>query len=318
MGAEQWVAAGEIARRQFGVLSLRQLQHELGVTRSALAHAVQRGRLERMFESAYRLPGSSDWRQRAMAATLVAGQGCAISHQSAGALYKLSGLEKFTTPIHVSMPERRPLSLPEAFVVHRPRHPFLVSSHQGIPTTSITRTLVDLASVLDEEALEFALDDAQHKFRDLGRQLEHTLGHLKAQYPGIAALRELVRIRAGRCTESPLELRLWRVLRKVGLDPPCLQFKVFHEGRYIMRVDFVWPEHRIALHADSFLWHARRNAFDHDARQRSQLAALGWVNLFATERSLTDPKWFDDLRRVIRSRDPQLPLALSGTEARVT
>jgi len=253
-----------------------------------------------------------------MAATLVAGQGCAISHQSAGALYKLSGLEKFTTPIHVSMPERRLLSLPDAFVVHRPRYPFLVCNQQGIPTTSITRTLVDLASVLDEEALEFALDDAQHKFRDLGRQLEHVLGHLKVQYPGIAVLRELVRVRAGRSTESRLELRLWRALREVDLDPPCLQFKVFHEGRYLMRVDFVWPLHRIALHGDSFLWHARRDAFDKDARQRSQLAALGWLNLFATEPSLTDSGWFEDLRRVIRTRDPQLALALNGTEARVT
>jgi predicted DNA-binding transcriptional regulator AlpA len=313
MGGLQWASVVEVARKQLGVVSLEQLRHTCGVSRSALAHAVERGHVERMFPSAYRLPGGvSDWRQRAFAATLVAGEGSALSHHTAAAIYGLAGFEKYTTPIHVSMPSRRGLSLPGPFVIHRPLHPFLVCQHRRMPTTSIARTLVDLAGVVGEEALEIALDDAHHKFKELGLQLEGVLGRISPRYAGVAALRELIRVRRGLNTESALEVKVWRALRKAELDPPRLQLEVHHDGRFIMRVDFAWPVHRVALHVDSFYWHSRRQAFDTDARQRSQLAALGWVNVFATERSLRDPAWFEDLRRLVRERSPQLALELSS------
>ena len=311
MGVAQWMAAAEMAKAQFGVVSLAQFSGELGITRSSLVSALHRGRVERLFHSAYRFPGGDgDWRQRAFAATLVTGPGSAVSHHTAGALYKLAGLEQCTRELHVSVAGRRSRSLPSPFIVHRPQQPFLVCTHLRMPTTSITRTIIDLAGVLEEEALEIALDDAQHRFRDLGPQLEKILGRLKRQYPGLATLRELVRVRQGRCTESALEVRAWRALRKASLDPPRLQFEVHDAGHSVMRVDFAWPQHRVAIHTDSFLWHARRNAFDTDARQRAQLASLGWANVPVTRRSLEDGAWLEGLRRLLQQRRPQLDFAL--------
>jgi len=265
-----------------------------------------------MFEGVYRFhEARHDWHQQAFAATLLGGQGSAISHQTAGALFRLAGLERpNASRIHLSLPHRTRVRPPPNFVIHRPRHPFLITRQHTIPTTSITRTIVDLASVLDEEALEIALDDAHHKYRNLGDWLETTLNRLNPKYPGLGTLRALVRARRGRVTDSPLEVRVWRVLRKAGLDPTRVQFEVFADGEYVMRIDFAWPDHRVALHVDSFLWHSRRAAFDADARQRTRLAALGWANVVVTNDTLRDSGWLDDLRRLLEERAPQLALAL--------
>ncbi len=312
MVMDQWKAAAAKARSQLGVVTHDQLRGELGISRSAIAWAVERGRLERMFERAYRFhEATNDVHQQALAATLLAGDGSALSHQTAGALFRLAGIGPATSSrIHLSVPHRRTLSLPPHFIVHRPIHPFLLFRQHGLPTTSITRTLIDLASVLDEEALEIALDDAHHRFKVLGDRLEATLNRLDPRYPGLGALRELVRARRGRRTDSPLEVRVWRVLRKAGLDPARVQFEVFADGEYVMRIDFAWPEHKVALHVDSYRWHARRAAFDADARQRTRLAALGWANLTVTSQTLHESAWLDDLRRLLHERAPQLTLAI--------
>jgi very-short-patch-repair endonuclease len=103
---------------------------------------------------------------------------------------------------------------------------------------------------------------------------------------------------------------VWRALRKANLDPPRLQLEVHHAGHYVMRVDFAWPRQRIALHADSFLWHARRDAFDTDARQRSVLASIGWANVIVTRHSLRERTWLQLLERLLHERRPQLTFSL--------
>ncbi|MDP1829963.1 MAG: hypothetical protein Q8L48_42265 [Archangium sp.] len=79
----------------------------------------------------------------------------------------------------------------------------------------------------------------------------------------------------------------------------------------MIRVDFAWPLHRVALHVDSFLWHAQRQAFDRDADQRSRLAGLGWLSLSVTSASLRDKGWLDQLRRALEQREPQQSLFIS-------
>ena len=56
---------------------------------------------------------------------------------------------------------------------------------------------------------------------------------------------------------------------------------------FIARVDFAYPELRLAIEDDG-LWHAERRAFLDDRRRLNRLDAAGWVVLHVT---------VDDLRR---------------------
>lgn len=311
MGLEQWLAAAALSKKQFGVISLAQLRNDLQVTRSSIRTAVARGRIERLFDSAYRFPGAEDdWRQNALAATLIAGSGSALSHSTAGALYHLPGLEPRATSIHLSVPSRKSVLLPARFVLHRPRHPFLRVVRDGLPMTSVPRTIIDLAGMLDPRALEAVLDDAHHRFPGLERQLQTVLTRIGSGFGGVRALRALLAERRGQATESPLELEVWRALRRARFPRPRLQLELRVGDEYVMKVDFAWPMHRIALHVDGYRWHARRQTFDTDARQRTRLAALGWVNLTVTSRSLEHGGWLDDLANLLRERTPQGQLRL--------
>ncbi len=311
MGVDHWLAASAFAQKQFGVISLAQLRENFRVTRSALRAAVASGRIEHLFESAYRFPGTqAGWRQYALAGTLVAGEGSALSHSTAGALYELTGLAQRTTPIHLSVPNRRSVRLPERFVLHRPGAPFLRAERHGLPTTSVPRTIIDLAGMLDPEALERILDDAHHRFPGLDRRLEEVLTRIGSGFKGLRVLRALLAERQGSGTESPLELDVWRTLRQSDLPRPTLQLEVRAGDEHVMTVDFAWPQHRIALHVDGYRWHARRVNFDTDARQRTRLAALGWASLMVTSQSLEEGDWLNDLERLLHDRAPQRRLEL--------
>src|SRR5680860_622447 len=85
---------------------------------------------------------SDDWKQRAMAACLWAGDGAALSHKSAALLWGLDGI--VTSLVEITTP--RALSDPRV-MIHRSR--LLTGDHVtrvgGIPVTSPTRTLLNLS-----------------------------------------------------------------------------------------------------------------------------------------------------------------------------
>lgn len=290
-----------------GVVTFEQLK-AAGYSRSAIRWAVEDQRLERLFGSIFRLPGPAPkWTQRAHAAVLLGGTDSALSHQTAGQLWGIDGCRE-RSPIHVTALAR--VVLPEDYVSHFTRRAFTPELIGGLPVTPLARTLLDLAESFDDEALEIALDSAQHRRPFLEQQLDELIGSTPRQFtPGARRILDLLDARAGLATESPLETRVRRALRASKLPPPRLQHSLFDEdGRYVVRVDFAWPRHRVALHCDGFAWHGRRRQFELDAAQRSRLAALDWVSLIVTHRSLSKGSWLTDLTRALARREPQLSL----------
>src|SRR4051794_33656548 len=90
----------ELVRRQHGVITHGQLL-ALGYSAKAIKHRIARGRLHRIHRGVDAV-GRKDLTQEGkwMAAVLACGEGAALSHDSAAALW---GLAKPTTPIHVSV-----------------------------------------------------------------------------------------------------------------------------------------------------------------------------------------------------------------------
>ncbi|SDE95411.1 T/G mismatch-specific endonuclease [Blastococcus fimeti] len=89
--------------------------------------------------------------------------------------------------------------------------------------------------------------------------------------------------------ESPPESRLRLLMRRGGLPAPVPQFEVRADGAFVARVDFAYPEHRLAIEYDG-LWHAEPGQFARDRRRLNRLSAAGWRVVFVTAADLHRPE----------------------------
>ena len=76
--------------------------------------------------------------------------------------------------------------------------------------------------------------------------------------------------------ESAMETRLKQLLRRNGLPMPEFQYEIWHEGRFVARVDAAYPEHRIAIEYDSYEHHTGKEAIVRDNDRRNTLKGLRW------------------------------------------
>lgn len=303
---DTWAAVAAMGRKQFGLVTRAQLL-KAGLGPAAIRWALEEKRLEWVDHCLYRLPGApTSWRQRAREALLRAGPASALSHRTAAHLWRLDGFEASPWPFEVTVPHGSYVKRRLGLRVHQCRGGVVQEALHGLEVTPVARTLVDLAALVDEESLEIALDSAHRRFREVGDWiLEFAAGRESRGMSGLTRLVDLVQVREGQHTESPLEVRVRRRLRRARhLPPPALQYRVFDAHGYVMRVDFGWPEERVAVHADGFQWHARRVTFDTDAEQRNRLAAAGWESLLVTDATLESP-WLETLERRLHERAAQ-------------
>jgi len=87
---------------------------------------------------------------------------------------------------------------------------------------------------------------------------------------------------------SPQETRLRLLIGRSVLPPPIAQHEVVDGGRFVARVDFAWPEQRVALEYDG-LWHAEPGQFARDRARLNRLTAAGWRVVFVTAADLHRP-----------------------------
>jgi hypothetical protein len=196
-----------------------------------------------------------DWKQRAMAACLWAGDGAAVSHRSAALLWGLDGI--VTSLIEITTP--RALS-DRRIVIHRSR---ILTGEQltrvgGIPVTSPTRTLLDLSAVVPFQRLEVALDDALRRGLTSIARLGLEIGERAPGRAGVRTLRKTLESYRHAPLESPLERRFLKLLRAAGVPEPEVQHEIHAHGRLIARVDFAYPDLRLGIEVDGYRWHSGR------------------------------------------------------------
>jgi len=152
----------QLAGRQHGVLTLRQLQ-AAGLGWSSITRRLNHGRLHRIHRGVYavghrRLSREGQW----LAAVLASGDGAVLSHLTAAVLWN-TWRRKLTT-VDVLAPRARALHGAE---VHRVRHldPCDVTVRTGIPVTTMARTLVDLTECLTRHQLANVIHEAAFRNR---------------------------------------------------------------------------------------------------------------------------------------------------------
>ncbi|HEU4488363.1 MAG TPA: hypothetical protein VFS38_03635 [Actinomycetota bacterium] len=155
---------------------------------------------------------------------------------------------------------------------------------ERIPVTSVPKTLVDVAAECSLERLETAVDNVLVRGPTTKDRLQAELdGRLRA-VPGSAPLRRVVKSYTHAPIESPLERKFLRLLRAAGLPEPQIQYPIYDGDRFLARVDFAYPELRLAIEVDGFRWHGggeRDGA--HDLSRGNALLNRRWRLLHITK-----------------------------------
>ncbi len=150
-------AIAAVAGRQYGTITRDQLRC-LGLSDDAINRRLAAGRLHLIHRGVYAvghraLTRNAHW----LAAVLAGGSGAALSNQAAGAMWSFIA---YSGRPHVTVPRwKRPQPRITWHVSLLPADE--VTHLDGIPITTVARTLLDLASVLDRHRLAKAIDEAE-------------------------------------------------------------------------------------------------------------------------------------------------------------
>lgn len=281
---------------QFGTAACDQLA-AAGLSRHRLRSAVARGRLERrghwlVIDTQWSAEGdaTAKWKHELFAALFSCPPkqrgSAAIFRRSAAALWGLDGSAPTSRfpPIELGV-TRGEASSRETNKLLRVR-PFEVGeivALEGLPVTSVKRTLIDLGQVADAGLMERALESALRKRLVTVQELEVALSEAPA-LRGTRALRSLLTERPpGQVpTASDAETLFVQLARRAGLPPARRQFLVrTPEGNFSL--DHAWPEVRVAVEVDGAATHASPAALTRDLRRQNMillaLSLAGWVLL---------------------------------------
>jgi very-short-patch-repair endonuclease len=143
----------------------------------------------------------------------------------------------------------------------------------GIPVTSMVRTMIDIAAKLDRGDLERAVNEADR----LGLIDPEALLDALTLHPGkqgVGRLRELLSERTFRLTDSELERRFLDLVREAGLPMPLTQQ---HLNGF--RVDFVWPDLKLVVETDGLRYHRTAGQQTKDRRRDQAHLAAGFTPL---------------------------------------
>lgn len=297
---DAWRAVAALAASQHGVLTRRQAA-ALGLDRNRIARALRAGALSEPAPGVLVLRGApASFRQRLMVAVL-AGGGTVASHRAAALLHDLDGVA--AAPVEVTVRRGRYPAI-DGVVVHRatPLHPRDLAVVDGIPVTTVARTLCDLGAVLRQDDVERCLDTALRRGTSL-RWIEETLWRLDRPGPsGTATLKRILADprRSGGIPESWFERLLRRAVDAPDIPAVELQYELRAGGRVVARFDAAIPEWRIGVEAHSAEWHDRPGRVWRDLERDNEVKALGWDVVYVTWSLAKDPAAVLDLVRRTR------------------
>lgn len=226
-----------------------------------------------------------------MAAVLAVGPGAVLSHRDAAALWGI--LPSNRRLIEVSAPRRRRAR--EGVEIRKADlPPDEITTLDGIPVTTVARTLLDLAAVETEARLGQALGEAERR-RLADRTPLTELFRRRPRSKGIATLRALVPDTT--VTRSQFERDFRAFCERHGIPRP--QMNIALHG---FTVDAYWAHANLVVELDGYEFHRGRMSFEGDRARDRVLLVAGVRTTRITHRQLTrEPRRLArDLRALIR------------------
>ncbi|MEU4742228.1 DUF559 domain-containing protein [Actinosynnema sp. NPDC023658] len=273
-----------------GAYPRTRLHDHLGV--QALRRAISDGRLVSYCRTVViQRERMADTRTRAAAALLMAGPDAVLTSHTAVWLHGCTAAE--TNRIHILLAhDRRLRPRPDVAVHYNQYDPADVVEVEGLCTLALDCALADLLCRARHRSTALACAD-----QALGALPPPQRAELKADLTMRIATRRdyrgkrqgvfLLDLATG-LPESPAESTLLLIIAEAGLPLPEPQYSIRDlDGREIWRLDFAWPEARVALEYDGYAAHVDKaqadRARDEDLRRR------GWKVLRAGASDLRDP-----------------------------
>jgi very-short-patch-repair endonuclease len=214
------------------------------------------GRLHRIHRGVYAVGHPNLTRNgHRMAAVLAYGPDAVLSHQSAAALL---GIGHGSYKTHVTTPHSKRSR--KGIQAHTARlHSEDVTVRDGIPVTSVARTIFDLAAHQSDTAVTHLIEEADRKELLDVRKLERAM----ARRPRAAGTKRLNRVlkayRGPADTRSKLERDFRKLIHRANLPEP--QFNVVVQG---LTVDVYWPRWKLVVELDGEPYHNNPTAFETD------------------------------------------------------
>ena len=273
-------AIAALADAQYGVVAYRQLL-EVGLGEDGIAARLRTGRLHRVHRGVHSV-GHRSLRPEGYwtAAVLACGPGAVLSHRSAAALWALrSGAG---AAVDVTVPSNGGRHRRRGIRIHRSRRlaPEEVTVELGIPVTTVARTLLDLADVLQAHGLKRAVAEAEYRgLFDL-----MALSAVVDRNPGRrgATLIRAIDARPQR-TRSDLEERFLDLVDRYGLPRPTAGlFVAGHE------TDFAWPRAKLIVETDGHAAHRTEEAFEADRLRDRETLRAGFRTIRLTGEAMAD------------------------------
>jgi very-short-patch-repair endonuclease len=282
-GPDQIIAA--FADAQKGVTTRHQLL-DAGLSSKQIAGRVRSKRLRPLYPGIYavghtRLRRDGLW----LAAVWASGASAVLSHTEAAAHHALmasrDGVTHVTTPLRSG---RNPD--PERIRLHRvgTLQPWECTLIDGIPTTTVARTLLDVSADLRPRAIEDVIAQSNRLgLFDLVAVRRCLEAHPRQH--GAPALRRVLEDLEGHDAadlRSKLEVLLLQLCDDHHLTAPIVNTQV--EG---ILVDFYWPLKRLIVEADGYTYHSMPTTFERDRERDQTLTLAGYIVVRFTYRQIT-------------------------------
>lgn len=251
------------------------------ISRKALACHVRAGRVVRLRRGVY-AAAQPDVFGRLAALDLATGTRIVACLGTAAALY---GFDTDADPrLHVLDPGIRLRPTPDVMVHQRLGAPLRTVG--GRLATAPAWTAIEVARTLWRPRALATLDTAVRIGACTPPELRQVISEQKGRRQ-IVKVRELATYIDGRA-ESEMESEARLVFIDAGMPMPELQYEIVDRWGDRWRVDFAWPEARLAVEYDSIDWHMGPKALLHDRLKIARLQECGWLSV---------PMTVNDVRR---------------------
>ncbi len=263
---------GELDRlfeEQAGVATSGQILRHL--TRRGFEAELKTGNLERIWQGVYcRGEATDELRLRGL--DLSCGTAVPVCLGTAAALHGFDTEQP--ADFHVLSPPGSRLRSADGLVVHRRNGaPLVIVGERR--ATSAAWTAVEVARSLRRPralaTLDAALRSGNCSRPELWRAVVEQAGRR-----GIVAVRDLIPLADG-LAESPMESEARLAMLDAGLPIPTLQFEIIDGDGQLRRLDFAWPDQRVAVEYDGVDWHSGADAMRRDRKRAAALLDVGWV-----------------------------------------
>ena len=266
--------AWALAARQRWLVTAAQLR-ALGFSDAAIRHRVNKRRLWPVHPGVFAVGHPELTQERAaLAAALACGEGAAVARLWATSVW---GVWEHDLPIRpqVVVPTHAGRPGPHGIELHRSTTLLEtdVTEFDGIPVTSLERTICDCAGLLDRRRLTALIRQAQRVHR---LELHHLRAYLEERSPCSfrhARVRRVLDdyLPAAALTSTEREARFYELCAHHGIPRPEPQFPI---GRY--KADFAWPELYLVVELDDRGSHEGDIAFAEDRRRDRAMKAAGF------------------------------------------